>query len=605
MKSNRYCILPAKIKRLDENRAALHCLTDDRQLIVPLIVAQVFRLCTKSLTLEELTAETARKLTLHKDSPQQATPDCRGAIDALVAAGFIVKESDLPISGSPTEHRSRQLFDVAIVTRDRTSSLDEAITGIECDARSFDRNITISVYDDSRDARSCETTLNLLKMHRSRDVVNFRYSSRPMRKDYAAALSRVSGVESAIVDFALNGYECGTPTTGSARNSALLDLIDKPFLFLDDDIRLPVITSRVPVGEVRLTSKRSPVKTTFHSDLITAIKSVQSTETSVLDAHEKYLGKSIQDLALLPVGKDLVLDCKPELWFATLSGTGKISATQMGIAGHSGLSSPTWILTSLGENRRSIIDIDEAYRLARNGRYVSRIAPGLTISDSRHCMTYALGLDNLEYLPPFLPVGRNSDGVFGALLRIGNSSRHIGHLPCGVIHYRECPPFADDEIWRDASRIRISDLLLLILDDLVLRRPGIGVPYTAELSQLLLYISALKDREMMDILKNLTRKRLERRLLDYDRVLERYHHWPRHWAEDLYRARVHLADVVRSRRIEVPCDLSYTKDANSAASVRHVLKCCGGLLLHWSALRESARVLKRDCQGIEIARSVV
>jgi hypothetical protein len=76
-------------------------------------------------------------------------------------------------------------------------------------------------------------------------------------------------------------------------------------------------------------------------------------------------------------------------------------------------------------------------------------------------MSYCMGLDNRSLLPPFLPVGRNEDGVFGVTLGLTDENALFAHLPYGVIHDSQRPSsYAEDEKMVSARRTRLSDLIL-------------------------------------------------------------------------------------------------------------------------------------------------
>ena len=89
----------------------------------------------------------------------------------------------------------------------------------------------------------------------------------------------------------------------------------------------------------------------------------------------------------------------------------------------------------------------DAYQSAFRCREVVRAVRRPTVADSPFCMTPCFGFDNRFILPPFFPVQRNSDGIFGLMLhRCGTGSR-TGFLPYVVVHEPDSPRlFAPDEM---------------------------------------------------------------------------------------------------------------------------------------------------------------
>ena len=75
-------------------------------------------------------------------------------------------------------------------------------------------------------------------------------------------------------------------------------------------------------------------------------------------------------------------------------------------------------------------------------------------------MTTFLGLDNRILLPPFFPVERNSDGVFGHLVQHCVDSAHVAFLPLNLLHApHPSRAFAAGELWVDTSNVRVSDIV--------------------------------------------------------------------------------------------------------------------------------------------------
>src|SRR5262249_19251163 len=83
----------------------------------------------------------------------------------------------------------------------------------------------------------------------------------------------------------------------------------------------------------------------------------------------------------------------------------------------------------------------------------------LTISDSAWCMATALGLDNRSLLPPFMPVYRNEDGLFGLTLRACFDGVYFGYLPSTILHApMEARSYSTDEVLKSATKFRFCDL---------------------------------------------------------------------------------------------------------------------------------------------------
>ena len=81
---------------------------------------------------------------------------------------------------------------------------------------------------------------------------------------------------------------------------------------------------------------------------------------------------------------------------------------------------------------RHASSMTQSFSLAASLGSWMRVVTRPTITDSGYCMALNLGLDNRHLLPPFLPVQRNQDGVFAAVLTLCGSGC-TGFLPWMVL----------------------------------------------------------------------------------------------------------------------------------------------------------------------------
>src|ERR1044071_4912670 len=76
-------------------------------------------------------------------------------------------------------------------------------------------------------------------------------------------------------------------------------------------------------------------------------------------------------------------------------------------------------------------------------------------------MSYAI--DNTQLLPPYFPLGRNSDGAFAQLYLLSDSQAWISHLPWAISHVPDHRREYLLETVHAFSRIRMADLLILCM----------------------------------------------------------------------------------------------------------------------------------------------
>jgi hypothetical protein len=591
--SIRYCALPTSIVPLGADRAVLCRLGDHHRMVVSCTTAKILHSCQELRTLEQHANKARKRALPNSGSAEKSSIDFHKEISNLIANGFIVQESSLPFAAPPDRSCEEGIRDVAIVTNNRPQKLREAMTSIIDNTRERSEPVTVTVYDDSPAADGYNEVVDMLRALKNRLQYSIRYSDRNNRLRYASLLSKESGVDKKILDFALNGPNWGVLTTGANRNSALLDLAGCQFVLCDDDIRARIVRSSSMCSGVTLSSRMHPVTTVVHDDFNTALSAAVFHDADVLAIHQKYLGKQIHK-CILPLSDHLVhSDCAPEFWQSVLDGNGRISATQMGIIGNSGQSSPSWVLSVTGSERKAMVLDEQAYRLARQSKYVTRIADVFTISSSSFCMAYALGLNNQDSLPPFFPIGRNSDGVFGVALRVNDPHRFIGHLPFGVVHENpDNTPYSSDAIWHDSTRVRISDIAMTIL-----RQPrSVGIcentaPNYVSLGERFIDIAQLDDDDLAESLNRTALDMFSQRMARYEWLLNKFRHEPALWAEDIEKAQEHILCAASDRYSGLPCDLGTDDPRNCIQRAREVFTAYGSLLQAWPTLRSTAQAL--------------
>lgn len=604
--SRRYCALPTAITCLGTHHALLSRLGDGFRQLVPYSTALALSSCTRCRTLNEHVAEAAVMLKQQANCFTHSTIDYAATIRELVETGFLVPESELSshFTESSTNRTSSHssIRNIAISTCNRPESLRSLLFSLAESIHDRLDSIVLTIYDDSSEAATGHTREMIAETKQDLRCT-VRYCDRFSRLRYAALISKATGVNQSVVDFALFGCQSlSMPSIGANRNAALLDLVGERFLFLDDDAIARVFTGPGHSSGVTLRSDRYPVRTAIHSDVDSAESASESHAGNILALHEPYLGHSLQELVFAGVSEFSTPLCSPTLWQSAFDGAGRVSSTQMGFVGDSGNSSPHWILSVEEPERSSIIDSVSLYRIARTSRFVTRLAPNMTITDNPFCMTTALGLDNTDELPPFFPTGRNSDGIFGVMLRLTDSDRCLGHLPFGILHRNpDHRPFSHDAVWQDAARLRISEVIIMLL-----RRFSTSVgcscqkPNYASLAQYLIEISRLSDGDMENQLRQNALAAYQKRLHLLESLLSRYHAEPSLWAADVQKSITRILRAACDRRCGLPQDVPGRNSSDILRGTRDLLLGYGLLLQSWPTLRKVAREIHEE-ESVTIA----
>ena len=472
--------------------------------------------------------------------------------------------------GAPMRQRADAITAVGIVTRGRAKSLCTCIESYMENCRNHERTPEFIVTDDSPDGDP--RTRSALQRLRHLGVASISYGGRAERIGFAEALARAAAVPIDVIRFGLIGDARCPLTTGANRNSLLLDTLDMLVLSVDDDTRCRI--AAVPEGEAHLASFTGydPTDFWFFPDRRRALDSVAFVDADVLECHEAMLGRRLSDE----------------------SGVG-VTITLQGVVGDSGMGSPRYYLGLQGESRGRLVASLDAYQSAFRCREVVRAVRRPTVADSPFCMTPCFGFDNRFILPPFFPVQRNSDGIFGLMLhRCGDGSR-TGFLPYVVVHEPDSPRlFAPDEMWSEATGIRMADVVMACL----LAHEGGSATLTpatrlVRLGRFFQELAALTLSDFESRLRSFQQFRTMAFITHLESQLRLHDAAPGFWGEDVRRMIALLWKATGADEYIVPRDLREGRGADAARRLsQELIGRFGELLEAWPTIVDAARCLR-------------
>jgi hypothetical protein len=474
----------------------------------------------------------------------------------------------------------RTISTVGIVTRDRLPSLVACLESYLGNCQRHARSPDFVVVDDSSSAEAAERTRDALR--RLADQFNARvwYAGRKEKSRFAAALAAESGVSREIIHFALFGDERCARSTGANRNSLLLDTAGSLLLSVDDDTVCRIAAAPEREGALSFFSGYDPSEFRFFPDRSRATQSVSFADVDVLGCHEALLGSAVAG----PGG-------------AAETG-GRVAMTLHGLVGDSGMASPRYYLTLAGASRDRLVASPQAYRSALGSREILRSVRQPTITPGPFCMTTFLGLDNRLLLPPFFPVQRNSDGIFGLMLRMCVDGSHVAFLPWILLHAPEPPRvFAPDEMWADGAAVRMADIVIAsVLDHGTRTGPATAATRLADLGQHLKWLGSLSFPDYEARIRALQHFRNFAFLTALHGQLQTYYGAPpSFWADDVRRMIELISKASTAEDHLVPRDLRDGRDADAARGLgQELVGKFGELVEAWPAMADAATRLREN-----------
>lgn len=254
-------------------------------------------------------------------------------------------------------------------------------------------------------------------------------------------------------------------SAGANRNLLLLLTAGRQVLFVDDDIVLEPweLPDRRHGWTVAGHDERREFR--FFPTRRAALALVTRPPIDLLGAHEELLGRQVgavpTDAALdLPDLNDACAHLKARV---AQGRPMTVRVTCAGMAGDAGRPAPDRLLFSRGSLRERLWSSAREFRTAMTSREERRVAVASYATHAANTPAGCLALENRRLAPPFPPISRNEDGVFGALLAATDAAALFGHLAVGVLHdSARRSPYTEAER-RGVTQVRVAELLIVLI----------------------------------------------------------------------------------------------------------------------------------------------
>jgi hypothetical protein len=357
----------------------------------------------------------------------------------------------------------------------------------------------------------------------------------------------------------------------------------------------------------RVFDSTHPCKFWTYPDREAVKRSLHFVETDFLSTHESVLGKRVGScIAAGCKDADIDFNEADDGFLRRLESTdGRVLVSCNGLAGDSGWNSPSNYLLFNGESFKRLTRSDHDYQAARTRREVLRTVDRITITDrAENLMTTFVGLDNRVWLPPFAPVCRGEDGLFGVTISQILRSSFVAHLPWIMLHTPAGRSFWPGEITRSASGISFSVLLALLVKSYEFG-PGTN-DNTERMKQLGKYLeqsAQMSAEDFADFLYSKTMSEVNALISHLEEQLESECCPTASWANDVKRF-IQIARQTFARpQSTVPLELVNGRSNAEALDLTRRLVSKFGQLLHWwPDISEAARKFKQ--QGCMLAQPV-
>jgi len=510
----------------------------------------------------------------------------RALLQAYVDAGILETESDVRacFDAPSDESRTSTISLVAVPTRNRPDALERALVSYWNNHRRWDRRPQYLVVDSSEEHIGRDNGHRAIALAQ-RYGIELVYRGARARRDYAARLASRAGVAEEVVSFGLLGLSGARVTTGAARNCVLISTGKRLCLQVDDDSLCRIHSSPNQRPGLAVGGGHESLEYYYTPD---QWRAAPESDTDYLALHEALLGRSVASVVSDTAAERLdVSRIGHRLMRGVVNKRAHIVATLTGTAGDSGQHSSFGYLLLNGKSRERLLRSRSIYQQALRSRWVVRSVPQTTIADTPWCVAINLGMDNSKWVPPFMPVYRNQDGLFASLLALTQEDGYFGILPWLVMHEPVEHRQEEPNEMLAFGHVRFADLFLAILRTCAPGTTAVSdVSRHVTIGRNLADIGSLEQDDFNDLARTLLWEAAATRIRLIEETLDEYGGRPRFWATDLLRRQRALKGCFDQTGGWLPRDLVDDAGTEKAPAIaRRVVYLYGKLLEAWDHLQ--------------------
>jgi hypothetical protein len=534
-------------------------------------------------------ADAARFIFTEAESPARPEAGQRLRARLICSRGGTPAPDPIRVLGMPTHDQPE------VLARGLRSYIENVLA--------HDRRVRFVVLDDSTDRAARDANLAHLRRLRARYGVAIAYAGPEEKAAFARHLAR-AGLAPATAGFALAGRIGADRTTGANRNALLLHSVGALFLSADDD----TVCTPAPAPEcrpgLRLTSD-DPTELWF-PDEPSSLFHPPAPGPCVLALHEAMLGRSVADCVRNEGPTEIALDSMSAAFRSRLErGCGPILATWMGLVGDLGTPHlPSLLIRETGRTRERLLRSERSYRRVMTERRAVRAASRAAVTGAGSWMTTVTAYDHRGLLPPFLPLGRGQDTLFGALLDMIAPTGYVAYLPATVAHRPERPRL--DALQARHLRVHLFHAVLFCTESLA----GTAMPpdRAAALQTIGRHLrdvgAKMPAAELEDFIRRRAQARTLQDLADCEGLLRHFGRRPAYWARDLEAYMGLRREAMAADDFAVPRDLACPGWSRTEilAHTQEIIRRYGELLRAWPDVIAATKRLR--AQGVRLARDV-
>jgi hypothetical protein len=216
-------------------------------------------------------------------------------------------------------------------------------------------------------------------------------------------------------------------------------------------------------------------------------------------------------------------------------------------------------------------------------------------------MAACLGVENTSLLPPFVPTGRNEDGLFGATLFAIDGCTVSCYIPYVVVHASNRKPRYSIPHFPSASETRSAELLIsLIQSSSSHLRADDPDQRLMDVGKALGELAALPPQDFVGVTSLATLRTRERELQVMKSILDDTT-YPDYWHRDIRSYRQTLLKNIHKPSFFLPLEFRHRGGITEGyKTFRQFVQLTGELYREWPTLWAKAKTALTHAGSLEI-----
>ena len=356
---------------------------------------------------------------------------------------------------------TRGLETIVMPSRDRPFEAKRCAESFLGNALAAGRNVELIVADGSADYGVQALYSEQLKQIAKSGQSSIRYCGAEQKREWIARCES-AGIPQQVISYALFGTPIDGTQVGSNQNALLLDTLGRLILSVDDDtLCIPYMPpDSFDLQSLALWGEEDPQEAWFYEANHKLPSNWSAGLLDVLGQHERLLGRSLQEAIVESYQDQASVALEAPCDHMLLDqGKARVLIVLNGIAGDSGTHLPLLFhkQNATHERLRTFVQ-DDMSRLRSRVLLRSSRQRALT-HEGGVVMSTFMSSDNSRLLPPFMPTGRNQDGLYGLLLHACYPGSYKAYLPFALYHNPQQTRLYPHDLHKHFSKARYSDIL--------------------------------------------------------------------------------------------------------------------------------------------------